>query len=589
MPSPIVVDCHSHIFNAEDLPIDGFIKRMSPVPSLLTGVLSLPLDRLSQWAAPGSGEVAAILALLAPDAALDAAPLALDTPVIETDLVSDAEIDLRLATLLSSKTAWPSSPGEAGLEAAGPTVEDAIAQAIAAASPEQLEELTAWESEWGSEDDVVVPGALEGLGDVLTSPVRLHRAVKRFITALRLVAGHRYQIAGKLACTYPTVRLFVPALVDFSHTARDQPSTSVQDQVAIHSLVSKLAAIGRIPNASDVRIHPLVGFCPHRESSASELADWDVYKGTANRYVPFADPTTATAIDLYTPTIVYVAARAKQLRQPTGPWESSRLDLRGVTRSLDIVRHAVELGGFAGVKLYPPSGFLPIGNVSRFGERVGGRLDAALRSLYAYCVAEEVPILTHAARSNGFDDGFDDLASPDGWQQVLTEYPSLRICFGHFGHLHGVGDDLVHPSPTSWAMRFLALIDKYDHVYADVGNSRYVYDPGYRAKFDTVLEALLGAGSVPNEQQRKLQRRLMFGSDYWMNTLNPGHVDFVNKFSERMRSLVGRDAAAMFMGRNALRWLGITDDTDGAALGNRNRQRLIAFYGENALPDWLEP
>jgi len=48
----VVVDCHSHVFNAEDLPIDVFVKRRSPAPALLTGILSLPLDRLSAWAAP---------------------------------------------------------------------------------------------------------------------------------------------------------------------------------------------------------------------------------------------------------------------------------------------------------------------------------------------------------------------------------------------------------------------------------------------------------------------------------------------------------------------------------------------------------
>ena len=29
MPA-IVVDCHSHVFNAEDIPIDGFLKRKLP-------------------------------------------------------------------------------------------------------------------------------------------------------------------------------------------------------------------------------------------------------------------------------------------------------------------------------------------------------------------------------------------------------------------------------------------------------------------------------------------------------------------------------------------------------------------------------
>ena len=438
-------------------------------------------------------------------------------------------------------------------------------------------------------ETVAVEGVvLEGLGDLLQRANRLRLAAKRFVDTLQLVAQHRFRIASAIAAAYPEVHLFVPALVDFSHQARDTPSTTVQEQVAIHSLVSKLSVIGKIPNASHVRIHPMVGFCPYREVEASELAMWDVDSGTANGYVPYADPQLFMPEDRYTPAIEYVCARAKKLREPIGPWHASRLDLRGVTRSLDIVRHAVELGGFAGVKLYPPSGFLPLGNVSRFGERVGGRLDAALRALYAYCVAEDVPILTHAARSNGFDDGFDDLASPSGWERVLADYPSLRICFGHFGHLHGVGDDFHNPSRDSWAWRFLQLIDTHDHVYADVGNSRYVYDEAYRAHFDLLLEALLGSGPNVVPVHHKRRRRLMFGSDYWMNTMNPDHESFVKMFSKTMNGLGGADAESSFMGGNALRWLGITSDSDMPDADNRNRQRLIAFYGTNDRPDWLQ-
>lgn len=585
MSSPIVVDCHSHIFNAEDLPIDGFIKRMSPVPSLLTGVLSLPLDRLTQWAAPGSDEIRTILALLVPPGGVQ-----FEVPVVPegvaADPFADIDLDFRLMTLVS-----PAATGDSAvLEAAGGAdVDETIAQALATATPEQLAELAAWEEEWGATPDVVPEGVIDAIGGLINRAKRLREAAERFIETLKLVAQHRYRIAGDMAGAYPEVHLFVPALVDFSHTARDTPSTSVQEQVAIHSLVSKLAVVGKIPNASHVRIHPMVGFCPYREVEASELATWDVDTGSGvvSMYVPYADPALFTSEDRYKPDMKYVAARAKNLREPIGPWNAARLDLRGVTRSLDIVRHAIELGGFAGVKLYPPSGFLPIGNVSRFGERVGGRLDAALRALYAYCIAEEVPILTHAARSNGFDDGFDDLAAPSGWERVLADYPALRICFGHFGHMHGIGDAFHNPSQSSWALRFLQLIETHDHVYADVGNSRYVYDKDYQAHFDTLLEVLLGSGSEADDVRRKRRRRLMFGSDYWMNTLNPDHGKFVEMFSGRMEILVGSEAKSWFMGGNALRWLGITDDNDTLDPANRNRRRLIAFYGMQPRPSWL--
>ena len=165
-------------------------------------------------------------------------------------------------------------------------------------------------------------------------------------------------------------------------------------------------------------------------------------------------------------------------------------------------QHAIELGGFTGVKLYPPSGFLPIGNVFRFGERVGAPLDAALRALYRYCEDIGVPILTHASHSNGFEDGYDDLASPSGWAQVLSEYGGLHLCFGHFGHLYGVADGEPSPRANSWPMRYLALMDTYDHVYADVGCSRYGFDPAYRARFDTFLRFILGPLDGADEKQR---------------------------------------------------------------------------------------
>ena len=41
------------------------------------------------------------------------------------------------------------------------------------------------------------------------------------------------------------------------------------------------------------------------------------------------------------------------------------------------------------------------------------------------------------------------------------------------------------------------------------------------------------------------------------------------------------------MGRNALRFLGLLDQDDRLALGNRNHQRLRAFYGAAPPPAWL--
>ncbi|MER7555875.1 amidohydrolase family protein [Nocardioides sp. NPDC126508] len=576
----IVVDCHSHIFNAEDIPIDGFLKRRMPVPSLLTGVFSGPLDRLASWRAPGEEEAARLLVLIrnALDG-LEAAPEA-----TRPEIVSDAELDTRLVQYLSVARTVPDEGRPVVPEAAG-APEDMIEKLIAGAAPEQLAELDEWLGEEPAEE------GLEGLVDLRRKAAALREGARRLRDALTLITQPRHVVAARLAETYDEARLFVPALVDFDRTARDEPSTPVAQQIAIHSLVAKLSVVGGIPGARDVRIHPFAAFCPYREVETSELAGWDVGSGEPCPYVPYGDPVAKDPLDRFMPGMRFDPGRARPLRKPTGPWASARLDLRGVTRSLDLVRHAIELGGFLGVKLYPPSGFLPIGNVFRFGERVGAPLDAALRALYRYCEDMEVPILTHASHSNGFQDGYDDLASPAGWAQVLREYAGLRLCFGHFGHLYGVAAGEPVPRADSWPMRYLALMDEHEHVYADVGCSRYAFDAAYRRRFDAFLGAILGssagAGAGVDEVEAKRRRRLMFGSDYWMNTLDGKPAEALNEFSRGIERQFGAETVEQFRGGNALRWLGLTDEKDQIDPESRSHRRLVDFYGEQPLPDWL--
>ena len=559
MPITAVVDSHSHTFNAEDLPIDGFIKRLSPIPSLLTGIFSLPLDRLAQWAATGTKEADLLIGMLRADAGLESTGT-LPEPQTGIDLMSDEELDrLLLDNWLvdGAESAVPGGDGGgprregSGLESVDGLDEDEVqaelVRRLEQASTEQLQELNEWLVEWGDpelEEQLALERAgKEGPWGFAKRAWASRRAAHRYLAALRLMTRHRYLIAADLASTYPDVDLFTPALVDFTYTADDEPKTIVADQIRIHSLVAKLSVIGKIPDNPDVRFHPFVGFCPHREVETTELARWDVEAGTPNRYVPFADPNRATDGDFYHNGIRFDPARAKALRTPPGRWHTSQLDLTGIERSLDLVRHAIELGGFSGVKIYPPAGFVPLGNQSANGEVVGHRLDAALRSLYAYCEDMEVPILTHASHSNGFGENFDDHASPSGWADVLKEYPKLRVCFGHFGHLYGVGADAANPSPTSWSMRFVDLIDEYEHVYADVGNSKFAVSEEYRNQFLALLTAILGPGdgTVGSAEHqavwRKRRRRLMIGSDYWMNTLAPDHKGYFTVFD----SAVGAD------------------------------------------------
>src|SRR5262249_28223436 len=128
--------------------------------------------------------------------------------------------------------------------------------------------------------------------------------------------------------------------------------------------------------------------------------------------------------------------------------------------SLQLVTDAITKHGFIGVKLYPPMGFLPLGNASLDGTAfwsrpwippalqrsiLGARMDDALRSLYAWCLSNGVRIKAHASPSNGPCDGppstcnglhnvFSKLTLAKHWESVPANFPGIRLNFGHFGY-----------------------------------------------------------------------------------------------------------------------------------------------------------
>jgi predicted TIM-barrel fold metal-dependent hydrolase len=248
--------------------------------------------------------------------------------------------------------------------------------------------------------------------------------------------------------------------------------------------------------------------------------------------------------------------------------------------ALAIVRHAVLDAGLIGVKLYPPVGFLPLGNAEIGGDPVRGRaLDAALRGLYALCEIEEIPITAHASPGNEFALGYGEMAAPARWAPVLREFPNLRLNFGHFGHETGTGGAEGIDARDAWMRQAAELIEGYAHVYADLSSSPLVYDAAYAARFGAHLQALCA-------RFKRLPSRLMYGSDWWLNRFDPHGETAVGAFQRFLGTWL-EPAREAVMGRNALRFLGFLDEEDRLSPGNRNAQRLRAFYGGEALPPWL--
>lgn len=365
------------------------------------------------------------------------------------------------------------------------------------------------------------------------------------LNTLCLVADTRRAIANRIADQYCHVELFTPALVDFGYWIGRDKTGEVKDadldqpqQIVEHAKIIAAARDGQLAR-KNVAFHPFVAFNPRRHVHEK--------------------PRVGATI-------------------------------------LDGVKDAVENKGFVGVKLYPPSGFLPYGNENLHdlkAEGIGKKIDGALEELYAWCVAKDVPILTHASSGNSFFPDSSWRASPWGWRHVLEKYSGLRVCFGHFGHMEGVDGTTDPISCLAWGEGFLALMKEYPNVYGDISNSPAGgRGDGDRNEYQSRFLYWL-CDRLANDDNKVLAHRLVFGSDWWMGAVSGDDAGFFKQIAAMVKTSmpgVTSSAAAQtftedFWWRNALRFLGIRDDA-GKVRADSTGGRLKTYYGEKA-PRWL--
>jgi predicted TIM-barrel fold metal-dependent hydrolase len=366
------------------------------------------------------------------------------------------------------------------------------------------------------------------------------RIIVRYLETLYLVAHPRASIAASIAQLFPSIALFTPALVDYDAWSEDRAPTPLWQQVLLQESISRLSVAGRIGRA-DARFHPFVAFDPRRQIEGPQAA------------VPRAGGPMALTIP------------------------------SAASSALELVRYAIEAGGFLGVKLYPPVGFAPWDNVHlRRDLSFAAGLDSALDGLYSYCAAAEAPILTHTSAANEYGLGLHRLVSPELWRPVLERHPTLRLNFGHFGHDYGV-PQTGGPAKIAdaWIYQAAALIDRYPNVYADLSNSPLVYDAAYGRRLSALLADVMA-------RYPKVKRRLMYGSDWWLSGLDPDASAAVGQFRATLGGLLGPDGLAELMGGNALRFLGFLDD-DGRPRAGAAAARLRRLYAGAAAPVWLPP
>lgn len=355
---------------------------------------------------------------------------------------------------------------------------------------------------------------------------------------------YRHELADQLAAMHGSrARLLTPALIDYTHWLNDRSDVRLGKQVDV------MGQIARRPGRQ-VPVHGFAPFDPLREAVHRKL--------------------------------------------------------KSTTESpLDLAKRAVRSEGFMGVKLYPPMGFMPFDNAKHlfagnypqhlrtmFGGTLNKDLDAALGDLYAWCAAEQVPILAHAADSNGAGENYSKRAAPENWRAVTRQFPGIRIALAHFGDFEAGFDRPGNRNPKlsgtwEWRMGKLVRESQSTPVFIDLSYlSAVLLDENHNRRKE-VIRMLQGVRA----EFREISGRLVFGTDWIMFGKEEAlaKYDKNGAFADRVCEFLqsagfGAPDIDGIMYGNAANFLGLTLPTDVTG----SRRRLTKFYNANHLDaGWL--
>jgi predicted TIM-barrel fold metal-dependent hydrolase len=209
------------------------------------------------------------------------------------------------------------------------------------------------------------------------------------------------------------------------------------------------------------------------------------------------------------------------------PW--SDVLLRG--KVLDRVIDAVSNRGFVGVKIYPPNGFMPLGNDRNpvpplYGQPSYDQIEQALDRFWATIAELSVPVMAHTSESMGNDEAYDRLGGPDGWKTLAKRFnetsPAPTVSLGHFGGAAPGNDwpnefaDLM--APKLEGVRFYADLGYWELLRCRGGDQR-----ARGAAIKRLETAVRRTGG---------QERFMYGSDWLMLSLEPAWPDYPFEVAE---------------------------------------------------------
>ncbi|MGW8392561.1 amidohydrolase family protein [Pseudoduganella sp. HUAS MS19] len=530
LKSELTIDVHAHVFNGTDLPVKDFLQlvlaRQAGVPGSVAAIIGELLQAAAWSRAPKASEERAELEkirLMLASCGGSAGQLAITSAVQE---MADRAFRVGVRELIEAFNASPALKG-ARLRARDQALAPDTRVQAEAAIADEIELVSKLPSYGEYRKYLGSAAAGEGLAQVARISARgaIAFVIQNF--QYRYVSVHDYlglyNVPGRRV-----IDLLMPMMVDYDWwlSCGRPTASSLAEQVETMELVAI------------------------------------VTRGRVHAFVPF-DPLRETAFGM-------------------GLAPSS---------SLKLVKDALDRGCI-GVKLYPPMGFAALGNEELQGESpdfwrrewfdkrllkpdLGRRLDAALRSLYRYCVDNDVPIMAHTALSNGPSKEFEGLAGAKYWARVLQEFPALRVNFGHFGDTGFGGSEA---GSYARAKEFAGLMQAQgpgSKAYADSGYfmEAVEHKDGLRQALAQLMRETADKGSA------SLANRFMYGTD-WEMTIAHGHIEtYLKDFQDVVES---GQLARRFFGENAAGFAGLR-------AGARTRLRLQKFYDLHNIPkpDWM--
>lgn len=236
------------------------------------------------------------------------------------------------------------------------------------------------------------------------------------------------------------------------------------------------------------------------------------------------------------------------------PWTDIVTPRRGLERVID----AIDQRGFIGAKIYPPMGFRPFGNtknplkLSRPHRPSPEDLDRVLGDFWDTCTERDIPVMAHTGESMGWDDTYDELGGPPGWESLLDRYKGKGkgpiINAAHFG-----GDSAE--KNTNWPKSLAKLMGRPEgkRFYGDLGYwSELRCREAVQTKCKAATERLKDALNTPLSDSETIADRIMFGTDWLMLSKERDWPDYAIEIAETLSGSMENKLKA-FLGENALR------------------------------------